>query len=332
MTSETPGQGAGPDQAAPDAPPSGPSPASPAPPAWTTPPPAAPSGSAPQQPPAQSATGWGAAPAQQTPPAGPWGAPPPAAPPSWTAGPPPAAPPPGWSTAPGQSPQGQPPAPGATPPAGWAPPPQASSGNGCLRACLIAAIVGIVVVAIGFVALFAAGASFLSGFGLTSSGTLRACPIISTADLQTVLGGDVQASELTGLADATLGRALDRRVLEGAPNCWVGTSGESASAFGRIAKSSGSDAAAVYDAARTSAQDGGYFVADLPGVGDQAFCTGWSQYPATGALVRRGSDLVYVSFIQARGMGSDVVTSDNGVSYSPTSCQDAARIAELALK
>lgn len=302
MTSETPGPGDGPRQpesgAAPElqTSPAAPPPSGPATPAWATPPPPSPAG-----------------------PIGP-GAPPP--PPTGQPGP---------SAPPVQPSQGWAPASGGVPPAGWAPPPQ-SSGNGCLKGCLIVAVIGIILVTIGFIALFAVGKSFLSGFGVTSTGTLKACPIVSTADLERVLGGDVQSSELTGLADATFGKALDRRVLPDAPNCWVGSSADTSSAFGRIAKYSGADAATVYDKARTAAQDGGYFVADLPGIGDGAFCTGWSSYPATGALVRHGNDLVYVSFIQGRGVGGDVATTDNGVSYSPSSCQDAASIAELALR
>jgi hypothetical protein len=203
-----------------------------------------------------------------------------------------------------------------------------------LRACLIVAVILVILFVIGFVALVALGRGFLSDLGLNANGTFRDCPIVSTAQLRTVLGPDTQASELTGLADATLGHALDRRVLANAQNCWVGTGsqGDTSGALGRIAKTTVSDGAAAFDSERTTATNGGYFAVDVPGVGDQALCTGMSNWPATGALVRAGNDLVYVSFMQGNRFGNDLQTAPSGVTYSPRSCQDAINIAELALK
>jgi hypothetical protein len=195
-------------------------------------------------------------------------------------------------------------------------------------------VIFVILFVIGIVALVAAGRSFLGGIGLNANGTFSDCPIVSTVQLRTVLGPDTQASELTGLADATLGHVLDRRVLANAGNCWVGTGtqGDTRGALGRIAKTTASDGAAAFDAERTAASNGGYFAVDVPGVGDQAFCTGMSDWPATGALVRVGNDLVYVSFLNGNRFGNDLETAPSGVMYSPSSCQDAITIAQLALK
>ena len=71
----------------------------------------------------------------------------------------------------------------------------------------------------------------------------------------------------------------------------------------------------------------------LSGAGDQAFCTGWSdKYPATGALVRKGHDLIYVSLLIGSNIGDfNEASSDTGVPYSQQACDQAVSIAKLAL-
>jgi hypothetical protein len=70
----------------------------------------------------------------------------------------------------------------------------------------------------------------------------------------------------------------------------------------------------------------------VPNAGDQAFCTGWSdQYPGTGALVRKGNDLVYVSFLVGPNLDFNATSGDNGLPYSSQACSDAVSIAILAL-
>jgi len=373
MATDMPGPGAGPDQPEPETP----APGAPEPAWTTPPPPSAPGegtasgswGTAPQQPaPAQPAWGqpapqqpappqqpaWGQpAPQQPAPQPGQWGATPapqqPAPPqqPAWGQPAPqpgqwgaPAAGAPGYNAAP---PPGQPPqqgfgAPGQPQP-GWqgGAPPTKSGGNGCLKACLIVGVIVVVLAVIAFIALFVVGSSFVGGLGVDSNGNLKDCQIVSSAELQTVLGPDTQAAPLSGLANSTIGATLDKRILPNADNCWVGSGTSSDStqtngAFGRIAKYSGGDASSVFAQEKSKAGSGGYLATDVPGAGDEAFCTGWSDYPATGALVRKGNDLVYVSFLIGGNFTFDQASGDAGILYSPSACQDAVKIAELALK
>jgi hypothetical protein len=368
MATDTPGPGAGPNQPEPAAPP----PATPEP-AWTTPPPASAPGTGPgtgswgtpPQQPAPQAPAWGAPtapqqPAPQAPQQPAWNAAPPQQPapqapqqPAWNAAPPqqpapPAPQQPGQWGAPAAGYNAAPP-PGQPPQAGWAapgqpqpgwqggPPPAKSSGNGCLKACLIVGVILVILAVIAFIALFAAGSSFVGGLGVDSNGNFKDCPIVSTAQLQTVLGSDAQAAPLSGLANSTIGAALDKRILPNADNCWVGAgtspdSTQASGAFGRIAKYSGGDAASVFAQEKAKASSGGYLASEVPGVGDEAFCTGWSDYPATGALVRKGNDLVYVSFLIGETFTFDQASGDTGILYSPSACQDAVKISELAFK
>jgi hypothetical protein len=406
MESETPGQGAGPDQGA-----SAPEPA------WTTPPPASPgpapaSGSwnaAPQQPaqPAAPAWGqpaapgqWGGAPQQPAPAAQPapqwnaqqqqpgWGQQPAPAPqqpaqPGWGQQPAPAPQPapqaqPGWGQQPAPQPawnpaqqppvqqqpqqQGQWGAPaaatgyGAPPPQqpvpqpqpgwgapggpqpGWSGGPPAKSGNnGCLKACLIVAVIGIVLAIIAVIALFALARNVGDGLGVDSNGNLKDCGIVSSQQLQTVLGKDTEAHPMSGIINATIGATLDKRVLPDADNCYIlsgtraiASADQATGSFGRVAKYSG-DASGTFSKELQNAKDGKYFAINVSGAGDQAFCTGLSDtYPATGALVRKGSDLVYVSLL-ITDFSFSQASGENGVEYSPNACDQAIKIAKLAL-
>ena len=297
--------------------------------------------SQPQAPAQSQAPAWGAAPQQSAPQ------------PGWSAAPPPQAPvpqapvpPPGWNSAP--PPQGPAPQPGwggpgqpqPAYPSYGAPPPVKSGSNGCLKACLVVGVILVVLAIIVVIALTALGASFFGGLGFDSSGNLKDCSIVTSAQLQTALGPDTEAHPLSGLANSTIGATLDKRVLPNADNCYIvsgasDSSSQVSGGYGRIAKYSGGDAASVFNTERSSAQSGQYFAVDVPNAGDQAFCTGWSdRYPATGALVRKGNDLVYVSLLIGSDFGNlnlNQPSSDTGIPYSPDACTQAVSIAELAL-
>jgi hypothetical protein len=266
----------------------------------------------------------------------------PAPAPAWASLPPPVQPPApqppapqaGWGGPPAQ-PQagwGESPGGGQIPPGGWVQPPPKAAGNGCLRACLIVAVIGLVLFTLAVIGSIVLGMSFLGGLGVTSDGSLKACPLVSNADLSTALGKEALASELGGLADATFGQVLDKRVLRDAPDCWVGAGSKSSAGLGRIAKDAGGDAAAAFKTERAAATAGGYLAQDLPGTGDEAFCTGISDFGATGALVRKGDNLVYVSLIDAGPnptMG--LAAGDTGVEFSLAGCKQARDVALLVL-
>lgn len=273
--------------------------------------------------------------------------------PVWATPPPPSSQPSAWGAsaqgpAPlqphwGDSPPGQPgwnapPPPGQPPQQGWgAPPPARSSGNGCLKACLIVGLLLVALAIIAIISLFAVGSRIVSGLGVDSSGNLRDCSIVSASQVRTALGPDAQVGPLSGLANTIGGVALDKRVLPDAENCWIGIGSSPGPThadgeFGRIAKYSGADAASRFDQARSAAQTGRYFATDVAGADLQAFCTGWSnQYPGTGALVRKGSDLVYVSFFIGPSPDLSTAPGDNGVRYSAHACASSVALAQLAL-
>ncbi len=289
--------------------------------------PQAPSEPAPAAPPVAQAPAsqpgqWGAA--ATPPPSGPgWGTPPATAPgqPGDQWGAPPAQPG-GWAPAPG--------APGGPPPGGWAPAPAQSSGNGCLKACLIVGAIVVVVVIVGFVALGALFGQFATDMGIDNEGNFKNCELISQGDVQSLLGSDAQATPMGGLVDNTIGQLLDRRVLPDAPDCWL-VSGVSSSVTGRIAQQDG-NASSTFASARQAAEAGGYFAGDVS-FGDEAFCTGMTEVGSFGILVRRGDSLAYVSLVDAAAMDAqNFDVSPDGQLVSPQSCDLAGRIAEAVLR
>ncbi len=306
----------GPEQPAPVAPWGPPEPAAPAP-AWgappappAPPPPSAPLSAAPQQPPAPGA--WGAPPPQQTPG---WGAATPQQPPG------------GWGTPPQQASgwaPGDPGAPGG-PPVGWAPAPAKSGGNGCLKGCLIAGAIGVVLLILLVIGVMVLGQRFVEDMGLNPDGTLTECALVSSADVSDALDGSAEALPLGGIVDATVGQLLDKRIIPDAEDCWI--AGDD-TATGRIARQSG-DASGSFNAARDAARDGGYFAGGVSGLGDEAFCTGMSEAGSFGVLVRRGDTLVYVSLINAGFTdGSGFEINADGVTTSPETCAMAGEVAK----
>ncbi|MCJ7712547.1 MAG: hypothetical protein MUQ32_17145 [Chloroflexi bacterium] len=247
-------------------------------------------------------TGWGTGsvppPATPPPAGGAWGTQ--SQPPVQPAGGQWASPPPqagGWGPPPGAA--------GGPPAGAWNPQP-ASSGNGCLKGCLIVGGVLVVLGILGIIGITFLGAQVADDMGMNLDGTTKTCDLISDGDLAQVLGPDAQALPIGGIADATIGQVvLDKRVISDAPDCWIfGASG--ASTTGRLARQDGGDASGDFSSARQSAQDEGYFDGDLDGLGDEAFCTGSSEFGSAGVLVRSGGRLVYVSLIDPTGYACDL--------------------------
>ena len=324
------------------------------------PPPAGP----PPDPPAPGAVpGWGQPAA--TPPAG-TSVPPPAAPPpdggavpGWgqPAAPPPAAPPPmapppsGWVSGPAQVP------PPGTP--AWTQGPQdlpPTKNSGCLKFGLVVTLLGcgglILLLVIASVAL-----SSILGFGLFGLGGITGngdgtgaidqdCPFLSDAAASEAIGGNADASLMTGLYDATIGLVADKRALTDDQDCIV-LDGQKAYLV-RVAFHEGGDAQEVFARERTKAQpvtvdqggglsttSEGYDGGDVAGLGDEAFCTTISPAIMGGVLVRQGDRVVYVS-VGAPTEGASVLDmqpapgEDNGL-LSPTLCSIAQDVARQVL-
>jgi hypothetical protein len=160
------------------------------------------------------------------------------------------------------------------------------------------------------------------------------CSFLSDADARTVFGGQADAFDLSGLYDVSLGFILDKRVLETAPDC--GVSDGAKAYIARIALYTGGDSGSVFAAERTAAQptsedqgggvtieNPGYLGADVPGLGDEAFCTDLSNALMAGVLVHQGDRLVYVS----------VGAADETVPEGPRDlCATAQEVARFMLR
>lgn len=229
----------------------------------------------------------------------------------------------GWGPAPG--------VPGGPPPGAWNPQP-AQSGNGCLKACLIAGGVLVVLGIIGVIGIAILGMRFAEDLGVNPDGSMQACELLTNEELGTALGSPAEALPLGGLVDDTVGLILDQRVLPDAPDCWiVGTSATSGT--GRLARQDGGNASGDYQRARQEAETGGYFAGDADGVGDEAFCTGMSDAGSFGILVRAGGNLAYVSLLDpATVEGASLQTDANGVIVSPETCARAGAVALAMLR
>jgi len=214
---------------------------------------------------------------------------PPATPPPTT---PQYAPPPGAGAPPPAAPPGYNPAPPS-------PPAKKSGGKGCIIAL---AIVGFIIVLGGVGLLLALG---VFADKVKDAATAKQCTYLSNSQAKDAVGGDPEVVQLTGLI--ALGNiVLDTRVLPDADGCWIQQNDSSTGYTGRTAKGSGGKSA--YDAALTAARGTtedrggglsvetmGYYLKDVDGVGDEAFCTAPELIGSSGVLVRKGDTLVYVS-------------------------------------
>ena len=75
----------------------------------------------------------------------------------------------------------------------------------------------------------------------------------------------------------------------------------------------------------------GYLGPDMPGIGDEAFCTGVSPAVQSGVAARRGDTIVYVSLSAIDGNTTDYETTEDGVVYSPGTCERAAALVSAIL-
>ncbi len=345
MTSDAPGSGE-PEPVGPDASSADASPTEVVPPAtppvapWAPEPPVPPSAAQPgAEPPPAAEPPAAAPPPAGPPPAGqppaqpaPWAAPPSQQPAGWGPGPAPGSAPgqpgqPAWAPAPG--------APGGAPPPGtWNPAPASSSGNGCLKGCLIIGAILVVIAVIGVVGIVLLGRQFVSDLGVNpDTGNARECTIVSADELNGIFGSDdATVLPMGGIADATIGQVLDKRVLKDASDCWLVVGSSSAGITGRIAEQDALDASGDFQTAKSAAQTGGYFGGDVSGYGDEAFCTGASEGGSFGILVRSGGRLAYVSLLDSRAASiGDWQTTADGVTVSPDTCQLAGEIAKAAV-
>jgi hypothetical protein len=221
---------------------------------------------------------------------------------------------------------------GAGVPPNWNPQPAQSGSNGCLKACLIIGALLAVLFVVAIIAITIIGSKLVESVPLDPQGNIAPCSFISNEELSTVLGRGSEAIPLEGLFDSLLGLVLDKRVIPDAEDCFI-SADDGTTGTGRLARYVGSDAAARFAQEKQDAQpvsedrgnglvvtNDGYFGGDVSGLGDEAFCTGYSDAFMSGVLVRRGDTLVYVSLLSGDGGGSG------------SSCEQAQEVARLILE
>ena len=219
--------------------------------------------------------------------------------------------------------------------------------SGCLKAIIILFVLFVVAMVAFVVFAGALLTNFARNLGIDTdggNGSIGAeCPFLSDSDARGVLGGNADAIELSGIAEATIGLVIDQRVLTNAPDCWV-TDGDKAF-IARVARYQGGDAGAMFatekKAAEPTSEDQGngvtvttegYFGGAVSGLGDEAFCTGFSGVMA-GVLVHQGNNLVYVSVGPPDDNAApDLDTTEDGTVIAPALCELSQEVARVLLR
>lgn len=232
---------------------------------------------------------------------------------------PPEPPPPDQPPASSPSPPEPPPAEQAPPPPPPSPPtdpnalpPMApkSGMSGCAKAAIIGGVILLVLVV-------AAGAFFFWGVSrfvdsVEDVASPDSCELISDEDASHAVEAEVTVESGRSIFGSVLGIIRDTRLLASAPNCFVSSEDGSYAAW--ISVYDGSDAAEVFAGAAdiadgevvssTSIAGGSIQVEtspfrgpDVPGLGDEAFCTELGVVISGGVLAREGNRVVYVSMM-----------------------------------
>lgn len=251
----------------------------------------------------------------------------------------------GAGSAPPTSPA--PAAPGPQPaPGGWQggpPPPVQPGSSGCLKGCLVILALLVVGGTLAFLVLGSLITGWLDRLGGNLDEPDAPCAFVTADDVRAVLGPEGRAYAMNALTKATLGLVLDTRVLPDAPECWL--AGDETTPVGRAALHRGGDAAAVFAAeverAKEVRQDQGggvtlvqegYNAGPVPGLFDEAFCTGISPAIQAGVVARRGDRVAYVTLGgPADGSILDMQTTADGVIWSPSLCRQAADLVRRIL-
>jgi len=236
---------------------------------------------------------------------------------------------------------------------GAPPPPTVKPGGipGCLK---VGIIIGVILI-VGLLVLAFVLGQLVNGVlrsagvnpddvGNNPNGIGADCPFLSDQAARELVGGNADASDFSGLFEATLGLVIDRRTLPSAPDCVI-TDGEKTYLV-RIAKSDG-NGPGVYATEKANAQptsqdqgggvtleNPGYFGGDVSGLGDEAFCTGLSNAIMGGVVVRKGDTVVAVSVGPPSQGDQSVPDMKNvgGVTTAPGLCQLAGDIARRVLQ
>jgi hypothetical protein len=229
-----------------------------------------------------------------------------------------------------------PPTYGAPPPAAYGAPAVKKSGMpGWAKVVLI--LGGILVVLVG-------GCTVAVGVfaNKVSNDLSKGCSFLSNAEAKKAFGTDVATLQLGGITKLA-NAALDTRVLRDAPSCMVTPGKDSKIGLSRVAKLDSGDAKATFAKELTNAKgvssDQGngltvssdaYLSEEAVSLGDEGFCTLSFITGSSGALVRKGNTLVYVSVSPTTTQAQDASNTGLG-EIDATNCTVAQRVAKAVL-
>ncbi|MGH8870558.1 MAG: hypothetical protein ACRDWS_01095 [Acidimicrobiia bacterium] len=234
---------------------------------------------------------------------------------------------------------------GPNPPVGQPPPtppilgePASTAGmSGCAKAAIIGGAI-ILVVGIALVALVIFGLTRFAG-DVEEAFEEEPCQFISSEEASEVIGARVEATSGDSALGAVLGLVRDTRLLGDAPSCFI--SSEEATIQIWVSVHDGSDAAQVFAAGTEVAEgqvvteettDSGSITVesdafrgeDVPGLGEEAFCTEVGAVVSGGVFARSDDRVVYVSAL---------AMAENGGAegFDGSFCERAIPIAEALL-
>jgi hypothetical protein len=210
--------------------------------------------------------------------------------------------------------------------------------SGCAKAAIIGGIVILlVIVAVGAMSVFGLR-RFVGNIG-DDLATSNSCEFITDSAASDALGVDVTVESGDSALGAILGMVRDTRLLADQPSCFISSEDSSTQAW--VSFYEGSDAQVVFANAEdiadgqvvssTSDASGSISVetdpfrgGDVPGLGDEAFCTEAGSTIYGGVFARSGSRVVYVSvLLMSDAQGSDI--------FNGSLCERAIPIARMVL-
>lgn len=194
--------------------------------------------------------------------------------------------------------------------------------SGCAKAAIVGGIVVFVVVLAVLAVVFFGITRFVDNIDDELS-TSDSCDFITDVDASDALGVEVSVESGDSALGTILGIIRDTRLLADEPFCFISSDDSSTQAW--VSVYVGSDAEEVFANAEdvadgqvvSSSSDASGSITvesdpfrgeDVPGLGDEAFCTDAGFSIFGGVLARSGNRVVYVSVLPlAENEGSDVL-------------------------
>jgi hypothetical protein len=241
-------------------------------------------------------------------------------------------------------PQSHPTQPAAPPPPTYGAPPPVAYGTPAAKKPGMPGWAKVVLILGGILVVLVGGCTVAVGVfaNKVSNDLTKGCSFLSTAEAKKAFGTDVQTLQLGGITKIA-NAALDTRVLANAPSCMITPGKDSTIGLSRVAKLDSGDAKATFSKELTNAKgvssDQGngitvstdaYLSEEAVKLGDEAFCTTSILTGSSGALVRKGNSLVYVSVAATTAQAENVSNTGLG-DIETTNCTVAQKVAKAVL-